>query len=184
MIQIFSTDNIPSDFLEALRLSMNYGFVTKQEIWNWAMESIQTSDTYDPILLELISGSEADARQIDYAIKMRTQDENQNKAFRILVSFISQNLFAGRISKKEAARDLHKICMELQIDETDWEALYLFDNDLYLADSQIIGDTGQIGADLKRTIEPYKKLRFNNYADWKIINREIDERIKPAANNI
>lgn len=179
MIQIFSTDNIPSDFLEALRLSMNYGFVTKQEIWNWALESIQTSDPYDLILLELISGSEADARQIDYAIKMRTQGENQNKAFRILVSFISQNLVASSISTKEAARELHKICMELQIDETDWEALFHFDNALYLADSQIIGDKGQIEANLKQTIEPYKNLRFDNFADWKIINREIDERIKP-----
>ncbi len=184
MIQIFSTDNIPSDFLEALRLSMNYGFVTKKEIWNWAMESIQTSDTYDPILLELISGSEADARQIDYAIRRRTENAKTDKAFRILVAFISRKLFGAEQSPKEAARDLHKICMELQIDETDWEALYIFDNDLYLASSQIVGDVGQIEADLKRTIEPYKKLQLNNYEDWQIINQEIDERIKPAANNI
>jgi hypothetical protein len=183
MIQIFSTENIPSDFLEALRLSMNYGFVTKQEIWNWAMQSIQTSETYDPIFLDLISGSEAVARQIDYTIKMRTLGENKNKAFRILVSFISQNLFSGSISSKEAARDLHKICLELKIDAMDWEALYLFDNDLYLTDSQIIGDKRRIESDLKQTIEPYKNLRFDNYSEWKIINREIDERIKPATNN-
>ncbi|CAN5458328.1 hypothetical protein BH23BAC3_BH23BAC3_25640 [soil metagenome] len=184
MIQIFSTDKIPSDFLEALRLSMNYVFVTKEEIWDWAMNSIRVTDSYDPILLEIISGSEVDARQIDYAIKKRTENEKTDQAFRILVSFISQDLFTEKLSSKEAARELNKICLELEIDEADWEALYLFDNDLYLADSQIIGDTGQIEASLKRTVEPYKKLQFDNYEDWRIINREIDERIKPAANKI
>lgn len=64
-MQVFSTDKIPSDFLEALRLSMNYGFVAKEEIWNWATASIKVSDTYDLIFLELTSGSEADGRQID-----------------------------------------------------------------------------------------------------------------------
>lgn len=154
MIQIFSTDKIPSNFLEALRLSMNYGFVTKEEIWDWAMASIKALDNYDPILLELISGNEADARHIDYAIRHRTENAKTDKAFRILVSFISQELFAENLSSNKAARDLNKICLELEIDETDWEALYVFDNDLYLADSQIIGDTGQIEADLKRIIEP------------------------------
>lgn len=140
MIQKFSTDKIPADFLEALRLSMNYGFITKEEIWNWAMNSIQITDSYDPILLEIISGSEADARQIDYAIRRRTENGKTDRAFRILVAFVSRKLFGAELSPKQAARDLHKICMELEIDETDWEALYIFDNDLYLASSQIVGD--------------------------------------------
>lgn len=184
MIQIFSTDKIPSNFLEALRLSMNYGFVAKEEIWNWAMSSIKVRDSYDSIFLELISGSEADGRQIDYSIRSRTEKEKTDKAFRILVSFISQHFFEGKLSTKEVVRNLNKICLELEIDESDWEALYHFENDLYLADSQIVGVKDQIEADLKRTIEPYKKLQFDNYEDWHVINREIDERIKPAANNI
>lgn len=70
---------MPSDFLEALRLSMNYGFVTKEEIWDCALTSIKVSDNYDPILLELISGKEADGRQIDYSIRRRTENEKTDK---------------------------------------------------------------------------------------------------------
>ena len=33
MIEIFKTDKIPSDFLEAIRLSMNYGYISKLRLW-------------------------------------------------------------------------------------------------------------------------------------------------------
>ena len=56
MIQPFKTESIPLDFLEALRLSMNYGFISKNDIWDWAFKNIQQNEKYDTILLELIEG--------------------------------------------------------------------------------------------------------------------------------
>ncbi|MFV9484422.1 hypothetical protein ACNI3T_11300 [Christiangramia sp. ASW11-125] len=103
MIEIFKTDKIPSDFLEALRLSMNYGFISKREIWNWALKSIELSDKYDPILFDLIEGKEPDGRQIDFALIIRTQNDETDKSFRLLISSINNQVSQGEISLEEAA---------------------------------------------------------------------------------
>jgi len=182
MIEIFKTDKIPSDFLEALRLSMNYGFISKQQIWDWALKSIQLSDNYDPILLDLIKGNEPDGRQIDLALKTRTQNDEIEKSFRLLISSINSQVSKGEISLEEAANKLYNYTLEIEIKEPERNSLYHFDNDFYLAKSQIIGDIDSIKNELRNTLQFYKRLTFDNYKNWSSINKEIDSRIKPAAN--
>lgn len=182
MIEIFKTDKIPSDFLEALRLSMNYGFISKQEIWDWALKSIQSSDNYDPILLDLVKGKGPDGRQIDFALKTKTQNNNTDKSFRILISFINSQVSKQEITLEEAANKLYNYTLELEIKEPERNLLYQFDNDIYLAKSQITGDINSIKKELIETLHIYQKLSFHNYKNWSLINKEIDLRIKPAAN--
>ena len=183
MIEIFKKEKIPSDFLEALRLSMNYGFISKLEIWDWALKSIQLSDNYDPILLDLVRGKEPDGRQINYTLKTRTQNDKTEKSFRILISSINDQISKKELSLKEAAKLLYNYTLELEIEESERNFLYQFENDFYLAKSQIKGDINSIKNDLRRTIQIYQRLSFDNYKDWSSINKEIDSKIKPAANN-
>ena len=183
MIEIFKTDKIPSDFLEAIRLSMNYGYISKQEIWDWALKSIDLFDNYDPILLDLVQGKTPDAREIDYVLKTRTQKDKTEKAFRILISFINNQISKGKISLEKAANKIYNYTLELDINEPERSFLYHFDNDIYLANSKVTGDIDSIKNELIETIKIYKKLSLENYKDWSSINKQIDLKIKPAANN-
>lgn len=183
MIEIFKTDEIPSDFLEAIRLSMNYGLISKFEIRDWALKSILLSDNYDPILLDLVEGREPDGRQIDYVLKTRTLNEKTEKSFRILISLINNQISKKELSLEEAVKLLYNYTLELEIEEPERNFLYHFENDLYLAKYQIIGDINSIEKELKRTIQLYQRLSFDNYKDWTSINKKIDSKIKPAANN-
>ena len=183
MIEIFKTDKIPSDFLEALRLSMNYGFTSKQQIWDWALKSIQLSDNYDPILLDLVHGKEPDGRQIDYILKTRTQNDKTEKSYRVLISSINNQVSKEEISAEEAANKLYNFALDVEIQEPERNLIYHFENDFYLANSQITGNINSIKLELINTLQIYKRLSLDNYKDWSAINEEIDSRIKPAANN-
>ena len=182
MIEIFKTDKIPSDFLEALRLSMNYKFISKQEIWDWALKSIQLSDNYDFLLLDLVKGKEPDGRQIDYVLKTRTQSDKTDKSFRVLIGNLNSEVSKGEISLENAANKLYNYTLELEITEPERNFLYHFENDFYLAKSQITGNINSIKNELMSTIKIYKRLSLDNYKDWSSINKEIDLKIKPAAN--
>ena len=183
MIEIFKTDKFPSDFLEAIRLSMNYEFISKREIWDWALNSIELSNNCDPILLDLVQGKEPDGRQIDYVLRTRTQNDKTDKAFRILISSINNQISKEEIPLEIAANKIYNYTLELDIKEPERSYLYHFDNDIYLANSQITGDIDTIKNELINTIKIYKKLSLENYKDWSSINKQIDLKIKPASNN-
>jgi hypothetical protein len=184
MIQILKTVKIPSDFLEALRLSMNYGFISKNEIWDWAIKVIQLSDNYDSILLDLINGKEPDGRQIDFIIRKRTENKKTEMSFRLLISLLNKIFSEGKISSREVAKKLYDFSLELEINDFERDMLYPFDNMFYLSESKIIGDVELVKMELKKTIEIYKNLSFENYEDWSSINQEIDLKIKSAANKV
>lgn len=177
MIEIFKTEKIPSDFLEALRLSMNYGFISKQKIWDWALKTIQISDSYDPLLLDLVKGKEPDGRQIDYVLKARTQNDKTENSFRLLVSSLNDKISNKELSLKEAANKIYNLTLKIEIKEPERSFLYHFENDLYLAKSQITGDLNLIEEELKNTIQIYRELSFDNYDNWSLINYEIDSTI-------
>lgn len=177
MIEIFKTEKIPSDFLEALRLSMNYGFISKKEIWDWALKTIQFFDNYDPLLLDLVKGKEPDGRQIDYVLKTRTQNEETENSFRLLISSLNDEISNKELSLEEAANKIYTLTLELEIKEPERTFLYHFENDLYLAKSQIKGDLNSIKEKLKNTIQIYQELSFENYKNWSLINSEIDSLI-------
>lgn len=178
MIQPFKTESIPLDFLEALRLSMNYGFISKNDIWDWAFKNIQQNEKYDTFLLELIEGYKPDARIIDFAIGKRTQGKNEIKnSKRILISHLCKNLEKNDISEKEVAKRLYKYTFDLDFEGKEKDTFYLFDNKIYIAEIGISGSINEIYEKLKETIKPYKKLRLNNYEVWEEINEHITKHI-------
>lgn len=158
---------------------MNYGFIKKEEIWEWAFRSIKTTEIYDEIFLDLIDGNEPDGRQIDYVIKTRTEKDSTNKSVRILIGFISQYLTDKKIGFTEAADLLYNLCFryETEFDSQEWNSLYHFEYAIYFETNVISGNLNPIKKDLIRTIKPYEKLKLDNYKNWEMYNHEINNHI-------
>jgi hypothetical protein len=174
MIQAFKT-NIPLDFLESLRLAMNYNFISKSDIFNWAISSIKTNDNFDPILLDITTGNNIDAREIDYAIKQITEGKLETKnSKRILISYISRELLQDKITHKEAAAFLYKLYFDLDFEDSEKNRFYSFDYDIIFNEFNAPEKLGQTYIDLENTIAPYLDLNFENYDEWTEINSKIN----------
>ena len=174
MIQAFKT-NIPLDFLESLRLAMNYNFISKSDIYNWAMSSMKKNDNFDPILIDITSGINIDAREIDYAIKRITEGKLETKnSKRILISYISRELLQDKITHKEAAAFLYKLYFDLDFEDSEKSRFYRFDYDILFNGFNAPEKLDQNYKDLENTIAPYLELNFENYDSWNEINNKID----------
>ncbi len=174
-IQIFTCPNIPIDFLESLRLAMNYSFISKTDIYNWAISSIGLKDSFDPILLDIIDGKETDGRIIDYSIKKITEHKLEIKySKRILVSFIGKDLAENKITHKETAAFLYKLYFDLDFEDSEKNRFYSFDYDILFSEFNSPEKLNQIYKDLENVLIPYLDLNFENHSDWEKINKLIN----------
>ena len=185
MIQSFKSEKVPLDFLEALRLCMNYGFISKEDIRSWALMTIRDNQDYDLNLLELIEGKEADAREIDYKIRKLTNGRHEiENSKRILPGIVCRQVQKNEMSEKEAAALLNEFYFQIEFSECEKDRFYGLDHEVYLAEVGIHGNLDDIHKKIRETLRPYEKLRLDNYYEWNKINEEIERNIKPATNRV
>jgi hypothetical protein len=181
--QSFSKSLEP-EFIEALRLSMQYDIVKAADIIGWADEWIVAEASPAQLLFEISAAQ--NARDLGYVLHRNTELHNDRYSCRILLGYLAQQFFTGLLNEQVVLGNFDRlISQNLLAKDWDEESICRWlSNNFYTAQQNFARKEfiNEVKDDIKMFLSIFLDYRLNNYEHWAQIHDLVNVKITAYIN--
>ena len=165
------------ELLEVFHIGLANGLLDKQEVIRWADNIIQQDDQPVINVIELSLCGHKSVNDVVSLLSEIVGDPRPQISGRVILGLLYNNYKNGKITLEKVARSMSWIIWQGELTDEEKSFMYGIDDMYDLAVSGTFGTVESFEMDTLRFIEIYKDFRIDNFADWKAIDKTIDEKV-------